>query len=143
MAVHCTSGVPYGRALHQWCTFWSCIAPVVYLMAVHCTSCLPYGRALHQWCTFWLCFAPVVYLMAMHCTSGVPSGRALHKWCTLCLCITSEVYPVNLFAAYDDYVSSSIFNPVRGGRLCVVFTTVHLRGIIIACLFGIKHRVVQ
>jgi len=45
----------------------------------------------------------------------------------------------NLFAADDDYVSSLIFNPVRGGRLCAVFTTVHLRGVIIACLFGIKH----
>ena len=28
----------------------------------------------------------------------------------------------NLFAADDDYVSSSIFNPVRGGRTISLFT---------------------
>ena len=41
-------------------------------------------------------------------------------------------YRLFVVANKHNIVLSSIFNPVRGGRLCVVFTTVHLRGVIIA-----------
>jgi len=72
-----------------------------------------------------LCIGPYSWGMSWHSAALDPAQPTFSN----CL---------NLFAADDDYVSSWIFNPVRGWRLCVVITTVHLRGVIIARRFWNK-----